>query len=244
LKSKVINLQKVENELEQLQLELTTLPVGHLNRRGKFYFHTINRKDVGITKNPKLIKSLCRKKYVLAQIKLLQKNLLMPLSEFDDKSPHELIRTFSKTYSELPMSYFYHKSVETWLAKEMTQNPYPITSGYRTSHHKVLVRSKSEQIIGSLLEEYGLLYRYDTKLTLGGKSKYPDFIVRNPFTGKEVIWEHFGALHQPQYEESMHEKMNLYSQLGYLPNETIIFTFEIDITTQHRLQNLIEDIIL
>jgi len=244
MKSGVINLNKIRKELEALKIELKTLPEGHLNRRRKFYYHTIRGKSVGITKNKKLIRLLCRKKYILARIKQLENNLSNPVANFDDTLPQDLIQSFSKTYQEVPISYFYHPSMDTWLSKNPEPNSYPIKGGFRTSYNKVLVRSKSEQIIASLLEEYGIPYRYDTKLMLGGKSKYPDFIIKNPFTGKEILWEHFDALHQPKYEESMHEKMNLYSQQGYIPNDTIIFTFEIDITTEHRLINLIENVIL
>ncbi|MCL2558928.1 MAG: hypothetical protein FWE07_00455 [Turicibacter sp.] len=239
-----INSNKMQNELAGLVTELKSLPEGTLNRRGKYYSHSVGGKDVGITHNKALIRKLCRKKYILARIKQLQHNLSSPISEFDTRLPQALIKTFSKTYQELPIAYFYHPSMAAWLAEETEQNAYPITYGYRTSYNKVLMRSKSEQIIGSLLEEYGIPYRYDALLTLNGKSKYPDFIIKNPFTGKEIIWEHFGALHQPQYEAAMHEKMNLYSQHGYKPEETIIFTFEIDIITEHRLQSLIENIIL
>ena len=239
-------LNKIKSEIEALSTELETLPKGHLNKRGEFYSHTINNKDTGITKNKELIQLLCRKKYILARIKQLQKNLSGSIIEFDDTLPRDMIKSFSKTYLDVPISYFYHPLMDAWLREEQDPNPYPIKGGYYTTYNKVHVRSKSEQITGSLLEKYGIPYRYENKLTLGSKNKYPDFFIKNPFTGKEIIWEHFGGapINQQEYEESMLKKINLYLKQGYIPNDTIIFTFEIDIETEHRLEGIIENIIL
>ena len=243
MKNKIINLKKIKNEIELQSTELKTLPKGHLNKKSKYYYHDINRKSAGISKNKVLIKLLCRKKYILARLEQLERNLSGAIVDFDHTLPKDLIKSFSKTYQEIPISYFYHPLIDVWLKEEVESNSYPIKNGFRTSYKKVFVRSKSEQIIGSLLEEYGIVYRYDALLMLGSKSRYPDFIIKNPFTGKEIIWEHFGPLHLTKYEESMHEKMNLYLQQGYIPNDTIIFTFEIDISIEHRLADIIENIL-
>jgi len=244
MKNRIINLNKIKSEIKALSAELKTLPEGNLNKRGKFYYHTINRKNTGITKNKALIQLLCRKKYIIADTEKMRRNLSGSIVTFDDRLPKDLIQSFSKTYQDVPISYFYHPSMDAWLQEEVEPNPYPIKGGYRTAYNKILVQSKSEQMIGSLLEKYGIPYRYNTKLTLGSKYKYPDFIIKNPFTGKEIIWEHFGALHESKYEGFMHEKITLYTQQGYIPNDTIIFTFEIDISIENRLADIIENIIL
>ena len=248
MKNKIINLNKIKIEIEALSAELINMPKGYLNRKGKYYYQTINRKDIGITRNKPLIQLLCRKKYILARIEQLQRNLSEPIALFDDTSPKDIIKTFSKTYHDVPISYFYHPSMAAWLQEEPDPNPYPINGGYRTTYNKILVRSKSEQITGSLLEKYGIPYRYENKLTLGSKYRYPDFLIKNPFTGKEIIWENFGGplkpSDKPKYEKSMLEKMTLYSKQGYVINDTIIFVFEIDINAEHRLEEVIENIIL
>ena len=244
MKNQIINLYKIKSEIGDMSVELKTSPKGHLNKRGKYYYHFIGREGSGVSKNKVLIKLLCRKKYILARLEQLERNLSCAIVDFDHTLPKDLIISFSKTYQEIPISYFYHPSIEAWLKEEVESNSYPIKNGFRTSYNKILVRSKSEQIIGSLLEEYGIVYRYDTKLMLDSKTRCPDFIIKNPFTGKEIIWEHYGALHQNKYEESMHEKMHLYLKQGYIPNDTIIFTFEIDISIEQRLVDIIENIIL
>ena len=244
MRNKIINLNKIQKEIAVLIAELGSLPEGYLNKRGKYYYHIINRKDVGITKNKALIQLLCRKKYILVRLEQLQSNLSGSFDLFDNRLPRDLIKSFSKTYLDVPLSYFYHPSMDAWLQEKPDSNTYPIKGGYRTTYNKVHVRSKSEQIIGSLLEKYGIPYRYEPQLRLGSKTKFPDFIIRNAFTGKEIIWEHFGGapVNQLGYEGSMLEKMRLYSQANYIPNDTIIFTFEIDI--EHHPEDIIENIIL
>jgi len=154
------NKNKTKSEIEVLNAELKTLPEGHLNRKGKFYYRTINRKDIGITRNKALIQTLYRKKYVLARIVQLQSSLSKSIVEFNDTTALDLIRTFSKTYQDIPLSYFYHSSVEAWMSKERQENSYSIKRSFRTLRDKVLLRSKSEYIIASLLEEHGILYRH------------------------------------------------------------------------------------
>ena len=51
MKNKIINLDKINTEVAALSAEIKTLPEGNLNKRGKYYCHAINRKDIGITNN-------------------------------------------------------------------------------------------------------------------------------------------------------------------------------------------------
>lgn len=240
----MINYQKV---LQEIHKELENLPTGYLSKRRKTYYHTIDKIDIGITKKPEIIRQLCRKKYLLAHKDQIMKNvshLSADLSKVDDRIPKELIATFSSAYQEVPLSYFYHPSVETWLAKPYQKHPYPLEEqGYMTKND-VRVRSKSELLIATQLENYQIPYRYEAALTLGKKMEYPDFMIKNPFTGKIVIWEHFGALHLSGYEKKMNEKMDLYLTHGYVPFDTVIYTFEFQVQNAHRLQSLIEEIIL
>lgn len=99
-------------------------------------------------------------------------------------------------------------------------------------------------LIANQLEFYNIPYRYEAAITLGHQTKYPDFIIKKPSNGKLILWEHFGAFHQPNYVQKMNEKMNLYTKYGYIPFETIIYTFELDIRIPHRLQGLIEATLL
>lgn len=246
MKNLITSVERYQNELKEIEEELLALPEGRLAKLGKYYYQATKDKRTGITKNPKLIRQLCRKRYLIVRQKQLNTGLshAHELTKLDDVMPKELIRSFSPTYQGLPDSYFFHPSVEPWLEEPHQKNPYPTEDGNYLSKNGVAVRSKSEALIANLLEEYEIPYHYDVRLTLGAKTIYPDFIIKNPFNGKTIIWEHYGALNQPEYEQKMINKMLLYHAQGYIPFETLIYTFEFDVKVPHRLKDLIEQIIL
>ena len=241
-----IKFKKYKEELKAINAELEQLPPGRLVQKGKYFFQVIDQKEIGITKKSELIKQYYRKRYVLTRKDQLERN--MPntsryLKSHQDTLPTELIDSFSSSYQQLPLSSYYHPTVEKWLEEPVEENKlYPENRKFPTRNN-IKVRSKSEQTIGNLLEEYGLLYRYDVAFKLGTQTKFPDFIIMNPFNGKVFIWEHFGALNQPEYMAKMNEKMSMYSAYDYHPFENIIYTFEFDIEHPQRLRDIVENII-
>lgn len=234
-----------KNLLESMIKELNSLPAGALVKRGTLYTHRKNGTEVGITKNTERLQQLCRQKLLFTLEKQLKNNI--PVLEQAAKkcnfpSFKEIIASLSKTYQNLPISYFYHPNVAKWLALPHKKNPYPMGDLTYRTNNGVLVRSKSDLFIANLLEEYGIPYLYEVALTLGGQTRYPDFIIMHPITGEIIIWEHFGALHKPEYERKMTEKMTLYLKHGYVPFETLFYTFEFDIGSPERLRNLVKQL--
>lgn len=247
MKSIVTKLNQLKKEVEANSKELEILPEGYLVRKGNAYGHRIKAKETSITKQPEMIKLLCRKKYLLSRQEQLKYNLNLTARDYEKFNllmNKELIAEFPRAYQDLPAEYFYHLSVEKWLTKPFFKNPYPIEGGGYPSKKGNLFRSKSEVLIANMLEEYGLIYQHDVRFMLGNKSIYPDFIIKNPYNGKTVIWEHFGALHKSNYEQKMNEKMAHYISCGYKPFEDLIYTFEFEFKTFEYLKNLIEDLIL
>jgi len=247
MKSIIIELDYYRKQLKKIDEELQTLPAGRLVKRGKLYCHSIDRKEVGITYDTELIAKLSRKKYLLNLKKRLDKYVFI-LSQCERRLkpiaiPTEIIRSLTPTYQGQPASHFFHPSTSNWLAEHYQTNPFPPDGQTYTTENGIVVRSKSEFIIATILERYNIPYRYDAALCLGGQIKYPDFIILNPYNGKTIIWEHFGGLDFPKYKNKMNEKMVLYKNAGYVPFETLIYTFECDIDI-HNIQDLIENIIL
>ena len=104
----------------------------------------------------------------------------------------------------------------------------------------VLVRSKSEALIAGILELYGLEYQYEKRMTLGGRSFYPDFTLANVLSGELIYWEHFGLTHDSEYRKVMAEKLAVYEEHGILPWKNLIITFDsedgyIDMQKIHRI---------
>ena len=247
MKSLINELRNYQNELEEINEELQTLPKGRLAKKGKFYYHSKKGKEVGITKKPELIRQLCRKEHLLARKEQLLNNiyyLTVDASKIDTRSPWELISSVPSAYQGLPISYFYHPTMEAWLEESYDRHPYSPDEGSYMTKNGVQLRSKSELLIATQLEYYKIPYRYEAELKLGSKPEYPDFTIKNPFTGKSILWEHFGGLHLSGYEKRMNEKMDRYLTHNYVPFDTIIYTFEFQTKNADRIQKLIEDIII
>ena len=242
----MIKLKDYKKELESMNKEIKILPDGYLTKKRKFYYRGINGKEIGITKKPELIHQLCRQRYLLTRQKQLTNNISIAsyyIQNLDTTTPNEIISKLPSAYQDLPISYFFHPSVADWLAESYETNPYPLEEPGYESKNGIVFRTKSEYLISILLDEYDIPYRYDAEITLGNKTKYADFIIKNPFNGKIFIWEHFGALDKPEYIQGMNKKMNLYMKHGYIPFDTLIYTFEIDVKDHSRLRYLIENVI-
>jgi len=237
----IIDIKKYKGMLSAVNDELSQLPDGSLIRKGTRYYHFLKGTEIGITKNKLLIKKLCRKRYLLVFKKDLERNISIisgPSKKIIEKSHEERITNLSKAYDGLPEAYFYHPTIEPWLKKSYPTMSFKMEGRKYKMKNGTLLRSKSEYMIANTLEEYGIPYRYEIPMKMGSKTIYPDFTIKHPYTGKTIIWEHFGALHQPKYEASMNEKMKGYLAQGYIPFETIIYTFEFDIESTIRLERL------
>ena len=90
----------------------------------------------------------------------------------------------------------------------------------------VAVRSKSEEIIMNVLDRYHIAYRYDCAIEINGHILHPDFILRDPKTGKFILWEHLGAMDKEEYRQNARWKLNQYMEAGYTPMLDLIITSE------------------
>ena len=89
------------------------------------------------------------------------------------------------------------------------------------------VRSKSEVIIADVLHREGVPYRYEYPIYISGVGDiYPDFTVLNIRTRKEILWEHFGMMDDPEYVEKAVQKIMTYEQNEILQGENLILTYE------------------
>ena len=76
------------------------------------------------------------------------------------------------------------------------------------------VRSKSELLIAEALGTAGVEFEYEKPLTLGGKTRYPDFTIEDEISGRTVYWEHLGMLSKPEYHTAWERKLAWYQSHG------------------------------
>lgn len=111
---------------------------------------------------------------------------------------------------------------------------YPTTNPFKPEHkiHRtpngIMVRSKSELIIGSMLEAKGIRYDYEHLALLEGDPVYPDFTIRRETDGKTVLWEHFGLMSDDAYRAKNTQKVIRYLNCGYRLGNDLIITYDDD----------------
>lgn len=93
------------------------------------------------------------------------------------------------------------------------------------------VRSKSEVLIADTLSRFEIPYHYEYPVKLKCsdgtyQTLHPDFIVLDPHTRREYLWEHLGMLDDPAYLTDALSRYNLYLSNGIFPGRNLIYTIE------------------
>ena len=232
----------IEKELHEINGELTHLLEGKLYARKGVFHYKIGRKEIGITKQPNLIRQLCRRAYLQARKSQLENNLYQPVAKNDNRTPRQLIAELPNAYQSVPEEYFYHAKVENFLAKPPrfnTLNP----EQEKYLHNGIKYRSLSEREIAVKQTANNLLFYYDARFNLGFAEISADFYIMNPFTGKYFLWEFFGAFNKPNYGAHMNDKMAHYRQINFVEHDNLIVTFEHHLRDTTIIQELIDNII-
>lgn len=105
------------------------------------------------------------------------------------------------------------------------------------------VRSKSELLIANELYRADVAYRYEYPVYIKGFGTiYPDFMILSEKKQKEICWEHFGRMDDPEYAQKAIQKIAAYEENGYVIGENLVVTFETKqtILTTRKIQTVIE----
>ena len=122
---------------------------------------------------------------------------------------------------------FTHK-ISEWLNEPTVFNPFKPENKIHKTPSGILMRSKSEVLIGTLLETKDIPYKYEAQLWLESKYIYPDFIIMRPSDCKIIIWEHFGMMNNPDYRHKNNHKLLKYLNNGYRIGDNLIITCDND----------------
>lgn len=117
--------------------------------------------------------------------------------------------------------------IASWQHTPYTSKPFEINAPEYTTSTGVRVRSKSEVIIADALSRAGIPFHYEYPTSIKGwGTLYPDFTCLDIRTRKEIIWEHFGLMGDPDYTENAVQKIAHYATSGYTLGKNLIATFE------------------
>lgn len=117
--------------------------------------------------------------------------------------------------------------VKEWLSQDYTHNNQYLDNLIYANSRGIRMRSKSEVIISSILDELGIPYLYEKTLSLGkNKCVSPDFTLLDMRDRKEVYLEHFGMMDNLEYVSRSLEKLNEYATSGIYLGGQLLITYE------------------
>lgn len=227
-------LQQLENrKLGVLHEELKSLENAHfgkLNLRKKgeryFFWEYSHGRQHGITRDENRIYSMARRDYLRLYLSDLRKDNFEEWREGLDK----LLHSFATAGLELSRITLTEKQYN-WACHPQSRKPdrkdalrYKTTNG-------VLVRSKSEQFIGNLLESFGIPYRYEPELRIGNRIFHPDFVIMT-VDGRKIILEHFGRMDLKEYASATIDRLMAYSFHGLALQRDVFISFEPDVRSR------------
>ena len=237
LKKRKKYLEKTIKDMEKILLHSPEgfLRISH-SKNYIGYYHRTDPKDSSghyIRKgNIKLASDLAQKAYAQKVICIAKKEI----NQIDALLKYHSVEKIEQIYDHLdpsrqnlihPILAPDHEYVKSWLSVPYkTKSFTPDSPEYYTARN-IRVRSKSEILIADSLDRLNIPYRYECPLILEGIGTiYPDFTVLNVRLRKEIIWEHFGMMDDPDYARNALKKLETYELNNYLPGDSLIITQE------------------
>lgn len=159
---------------------------------------------------------------------MLQKNVLLIkqfLEQYQPYAREEIIRSLSPNYKKA-IDLYRQSQMETWLAADYIKCPFDPEQHIHETAYGKLVRSKSEVIIANALFGYGILFRYEERLSYpseNGNFYFPDFTIWLPDDGR-LVWEHLGLLSEIGYCIDNAQKLHTYQQNNLVVGKNLILT--------------------
>lgn len=179
------------------------------------------------------IELLARSKFVGISLDILKENMeiLQPvLNGYTAYSAEEVIRRMPKAYEGIdctkPSDIIEQNSPQAWSKEPYEKSKLWPDALKHKSQNGVLVRSKSEAMIASQLENHNIPYRYEQRLDTPDQSFYPDFTILNPEDNQIIYWEHFGLMDDEDYRKSVGNKLDAYFSVGIFQWDNLITTYE------------------
>ena len=186
-------------EKQRIVKELKRIPKGKLikrkSRNKTYYYLEDMGKRKSLFKEPELRDQMLLGEILRTQLNAIDRNVI-------------LLERAIRTYRPLV------QLNTIWSSIESQQNSYHAENRVHV-YRGVAYRSKSEMLIAMALTSYGIEFKYEGKMEVGGRYIYPDFIIKRPIDGKIFIWEHFGRMDLEDYRRKSFNKLEDYHYQGF-----------------------------
>ena len=230
-------LYRYEKLYEKLTSEMKSLPEGSLaiDRNGNLRRCVRSGKKqykVILTQNEQdLFLALKKRRYIAKGLKVL-KGRMENCSRFLEKDkiydPKRIEKNLPRQYTGTAnLDIFLDGDFDplVWARQPYRRNPVPVETAHYTAGG-ILVRSKSEAMIGTRLEERRAIFRPEPEVRLKWRSVYPDFEAVNIKHRKIMYLEHFGKIDDEDYVLRNLRKLQEYAECGIILGDNLFITYE------------------
>ena len=239
LKERYINKKiELENELKVMPKENLKISNGK-NRIYRSYYKGTQKK---ICSKKTLITKLCRKYRIKEELKHINEictaiNTIIFEQQFEfiEEAKKHMRKNFQLMEDE-QFEPNYKKALD-WENTNTKENDFREAELKYKTKYGVRVRSKSEMIIGNLLEINNIRYIYELELKLGELSFHPDLTIMRKYDNKLIFWEHCG-MDTEEYLKRHEEKLKKYKAYGISEDSNLIVTYEKDLA-ENNIENII-----
>lgn len=222
---------------DKLSRNIIKFPEGTLNIK-KYkdkvaYIKYLDKKSEYIKKKDfNLARQLAQKSYYQNIIKMLDNKINVLLRIIEVYKENNTLKYYESLNEERrniisPIELTWEQAVKNWYNIESRGNNYRINDKKYITKRGEFVRSKSEKIIADILFDNSIEYKYEMEIFIKGFGYYyPDFTILDPYSRKEVYWEHLGLSDDIEYMQKSVNKINLYKLNNIYLGENLILTYE------------------
>lgn len=218
-------IRQLKKQLKTLSTDIKELPPGeklYLKQQGKYHYLVSRKKNLPgkyqdshiSIKNPKA-QEYTNTAYAQYTIPLLQAEI-KALEDFKQSyHPERKFEILCKVPAKMRFMLKHpikspQDEAEEWINISFYSNPYPIEAAEYIGRNGEHFRSKAEYIIGNILNEYQIPFRYECEYIINSKSFFPDFTIMDPNSGDLFYIEYFGLMDDPDYAQNALKKIALY----------------------------------
>lgn len=232
----------VRDELERCRmmhemLSLDTLPKGSLIERNGSYYRCVREdgRQFHVRIPPSdhtLLSDLKKRRFIKSELANFD-HLIKTYEEFLENDvlydPLKLVEELPEIYRDVPLDDFLLEgdiNPLTWANAAYTRSNFRPEALVHETPGGLLVRSKSEAMIATRLEERGIPFRYEPLIELNGQIRCPDFEILLTNRRMLVYLEHLGMLDDPDYAVSAIEKISQYGENDIHVGINLFLTYE------------------
>lgn len=200
------------------------------------YYHRVSPNDKdGIyipDKKADLVKSLAQKEYDELELNALkEKKQLVDclVSYMEQHKPGGVYDSLSPLRKELvtPIEISDEDYVSQWLNTEYEHSIFETCDHLYSTAKGDMVDSSSKATIADMLYKASIPYRQGFPIVLiDGSEVRPDFLLLNPKTRTEIVFEHFENMDNAQICEQVINRLFLYTRSGYVLGKNLLVSFE------------------